>query len=241
MEDVLGRKVHPIGFRLGIVQEHQTRWFATGKQYVQQLDEDRLIRKEVREIVRSGKDKDKTELSDAAIAISKMEIERFPNQVALRVHTAKPGIIIGRNGDTVKRLRTNLQTLTGKKVKIDIEEIERPELDSYLVSLSIAEQLEKRVSYKRAMKQAVTRAMRQGAQGIMITCSGRLAGSEMARRDTVRDGQIPRHTLRANIDYSYSEALTTFGRIGIKVWIYKGEILPGMARPSETKSVQTAE
>jgi small subunit ribosomal protein S3 len=173
--------------------------------------------------------------------ISAIEIERFPNQVALRVHAAKPGIIIGRKGQNVNNLRTKLQQLTGKKVKIDIDEIERPELDARLVAESIAEQLERRISYKRAMKQAVTRAMRLGAKGIMITSSGRLAGSEMARRDTVRDGQIPRHTLRANIDYSYAEALTTFGRIGIKVWIYKGEILPGMAKPRETRSVSTIE
>ncbi len=224
----MGRKVHPIGFRLGIIRDHQTRWFASGQRYVQQLQEDRAIRQMVLKLITGA-------------GISLLEIERFPNQVALRVHTAKPGIIIGRKGANVNDLRTKLQTLTGKKVKIDIEEIERPELDAYLVSQSIAEQLEKRISYKRAMKQAVTRAMRLGAKGIMITCSGRLAGSEMARRDSVRDGQIPRHTLRANIDYSYSEALTTFGRIGIKVWIYKGEVLPGMARPSETRSVRTME
>lgn len=224
----MGRKVHPIGFRLGIVIEHRTRWFATGRQYADQLAEDRQIRLMVRK-----------EMPGAGI--STVEIERFPNQVALRVHAAKPGIIIGRKGQNVNVLRNKLQQLTGKKVKIDIDEIERPELDARLVAESIAEQLERRISYKRAMKQAVTRAMRLGAKGIMITASGRLAGSEMARRDTVRDGQIPRHTLRANIDYSHAEALTTFGRIGIKVWIYKGEILPGMAKPTETRSVSTIE
>lgn len=248
----MGRKVHPIGFRLGIIRDHQTRWFASGQRYVQQLHEDRAIRRMVRDTIaetstsRSGGAGPARSGSGGAskstdVGISLLEIERFPNQVALRVHTAKPGIIIGRKGATVNDLRNKLQVLTGKKVKIDIEEIERPELDAFLVSQSIADQLEKRVSYKRAMKQAVTRAMRLGAKGIMITCSGRLAGSEMARRDSVRDGQIPRHTLRANIDYSFSEALTTFGRIGIKVWIYKGEVLPGMARPSETKPVQTME
>jgi small subunit ribosomal protein S3 len=142
------------------------------------------------------------------------------------IHTAKPGIIIGRKGANVNQLRTKLQDMTGKRVKVDVTEIARPEVDAFLVAESIAEQIERRISHKRAMKQAVTRAMRQGAQGIMITVSGRLAGSEMARRETQREGQVPRHTLRADIDYATAEALTTFGRIGIKVWIYKGEVLP---------------
>ena len=199
----MGRKVHPIGFRLGIIRDHQTRWFASGQRYVQQLHEDRAIRRMVRDTI--------AETSTS------------------RSGGAGPA----RSGSGGASKSTD--------VGISLLEIERPELDAFLVSQSIADQLEKRVSYKRAMKQAVTRAMRLGAKGIMITCSGRLAGSEMARRDSVRDGQIPRHTLRANIDYSFSEALTTFGRIGIKVWIYKGEVLPGMARPSETKPVQTME
>ena len=152
----MGRKVHPIGFRLGIIRDHQTRWFASGLRYVQQLQEDRAIRQMVLKLITGA-------------GISLLEIERFPNQVALRVHTAKPGIIIGRKGANVNDLRTKLQTMTGKKVKIDIEEIERPELDAYLVSQSVAEQLEKRISYKRAMKQAVTRAMRLGAKGIMLS------------------------------------------------------------------------
>ncbi len=161
-------------------------------------------------------------------AISKVEIERFPpNQVRVTVHSAKPGVIIGRKGATVNALRNDLQQITNKKVKLDIAEIEHPEVDAYLVAQSIAEQLQRRISHKRAMKQAVLRALKSGAKGCMIRCGGRLAGAEMARVETVREGQVPRHTLRAEIDYAKSEALTAYGRIGIKVWIYKGEHLPG--------------
>ncbi len=209
----MGRKVHPYGFRIGVIKDWQTRWFAEGKEYQQLLDEDRQLRALVhREIPKAG--------------ISKIEIERNPNQVRLIIHTAKPGIIIGRKGASVNALRQHVQDLTKMKtVKIDVVEIERPELDALLVAENIAEQLEQRVSYKRAMKQAVTRAIKLGAQGAMITCGGRLAGSEMARRETVREGRIPRHTLRADIDFARAEALTTFGRIGVKVWIYRGEVL----------------
>lgn len=214
-EAALGRKVNPIGFRLGTVEDHRSRWFAKGTDYRSLLAEDRAIRK----MIVGG-------LPEAGI--SKVEIERFPpNQIRLTVHSAKPGIIIGRKGATVNQLRNDLQQLTTKRVKLDIVEIERPELDAYLVAQSIAEQLERRVSHKRAMKQAMLRAVRAGAQGCMIRCGGRLAGAEMARVETVREGQVPRHTLRAEIDFARDEALTTFGRIGIKVWIYKGEILPG--------------
>jgi small subunit ribosomal protein S3 len=214
----LGRKVNPVGFRLGIIEQHRSRWFAEGKEYTALLEEDRNIRKLV---MRS--------LPEAAI--SKVEIERFPpNQVRVTIHSAKPGIIIGRKGVTVNALRNDLQTLTNKRVKLDISEIEHPELDAFLVAESIAEQLERRISHKRAMKQAMLRALRAGAKGCMIRTGGRLSGAEMARVETVREGRVPRHTLRAQIDYARDEALTTFGRIGIKVWIYKGEILPGVER-----------
>jgi len=209
----LGRKVHPIGFRLGIIKNHQSRWYAEGEEYARLLEEDRLVRRVIQE-----------EMSQALI--SKIEIERFPNQIWVWVHAARPGVIIGRKGVHIKALRTKLQELTGKRVKIEVEEITQPELDACLVARSIAEQLERRISHKRAMKQAVSRAMRGGAKGIMITCSGRLAGAEMARSETVREGRVPRHTLRADIDYAQAEALTTFGRIGVKVWIYKGDVLP---------------
>ncbi len=211
----MGRKVHPIGFRLGLVEQHRSRWFAEGDEYKNLVGEDRKIRELVLK-----------ELPEAAI--SKVEIERFPpNQVRVTVHSAKPGVIIGRKGATVNELRNRLQQITNKRVKLDIAEIEHPEMDAFLVAESIAEQIERRISHKRAMKQAVQRALKSGAKGCMIRCGGRLAGAEMARVETVREGQVPRHTLRAEIDYARSEALTTYGRIGIKVWIYKGEHLPG--------------
>jgi small subunit ribosomal protein S3 len=211
----MGRKVHPIGFRLGITEQHRSRWFAEGKEYTNLVAEDRRIRK----VVLSA-------LPEAQI--SRVDIERFPpNQIRLTVHSAKPGVIIGRKGATVNQLRSDLQNATGKRVKLDIAEIERPEMDAFLVARGIADQLSRRISHKRAMKQAVLRALKSGAQGCMIRCGGRLAGSEMARVETMREGRVPRHTLRAEIDYAKEEALTTFGRIGIKVWIYKGERLPG--------------
>jgi small subunit ribosomal protein S3 len=198
-----------------LVEQHRSRWFAEGDEYKNLVGEDRKIRELVLK-----------ELPEAAI--SKVEIERFPpNQVRVTVHSAKPGVIIGRKGATVNELRNRLQQITNKRVKLDIAEIEHPEMDAFLVAESIAEQIERRISHKRAMKQAVQRALKSGAKGCMIRCGGRLAGAEMARVETVREGQVPRHTLRAEIDYARSEALTTYGRIGIKVWIYKGEHLPG--------------
>lgn len=210
----MGRKVHPKGFRLGIIKEHKSRWFAQGKTYSDQLGEDRLVREMVRaELPKAG--------------ISNIEIERQPNQLHVIIDTARPGVIIGRKGASVNVLRTKLQDITQKKVKIDVREINKPELDAYLVAESIAEQLERRISWKRAMKQAIQKTMRAGGKGIMITVSGRLGGSEMGRVDTVREGQIPRHTLRADIDYGTAEANTTFGVIGVKAWIYHGEVMPG--------------
>ncbi len=209
----MGRKVHPYGFRLGFIKDWQSRWYAERGRYTSLLDEDRKIRAMIRKDIPKA-------------SISAIEIERQRNYVHVWIHTAKPGIIIGRKGANVNLLRNTLQEVTGKRVKVDVTEITRPEIDAYLVAESIAEQLERRISHKRAMHQAITRAMRQGAEGIMITCAGRLSGSEMARMDTQREGQVPRHTLRADIDYATAEALTTFGRIGVKVWIYKGEILP---------------
>jgi len=210
----LGRKVHPTGFRLGIVKDHISRWYAKGDDYAKLLEEDRQIRKLIhKDLARAG--------------VSKVEIERAPKQVHLKIHAAKPGIVIGRKGATVNELRKSLQALTNKRVKVDVEEIKRPELDAKLVAESIAEQLARRVAHKRAMRQAVQRTMRAGADGIMIRVGGRLGGSEMARVDSIRDGRIPRHTLRADIDYADAVSRTTYGVIGVKVWIYKGEILPG--------------
>lgn len=224
----MGRKVHPNAFRLGIIRTWNARWYAEGEEYGKLLMEDIQIRERIRaELPKAG--------------ISQIEIERFPNQISVTIHTAKPGIIIGRKGAGVNRLRQVIEELTGKRVRIEVEEIDKPELDAFLVAESIAEQLERRVSFKRAMKQAIQRAVRAGAEGAMVTVAGRLGGSEMARRDTVRIGRVPRHTLRADIDYAKAEALTTFGRIGVKVWIYKGEVLPELTpvetyQPAETSA-----
>jgi small subunit ribosomal protein S3 len=225
----LGRKVHPIGFRLGIIKEHKSRWFATGRQYTDQVTEDRQIRALVYETLnkeeRGGRESRQATKNKAGI--SNIDIERQPNQVHIIIDTARPGVIIGRKGASVNQLRQQLQELTQKKVKIDVREITKPELDARLVAESIAEQIERRVSWKRAMKQAAQKTMRAGAQGIMITVSGRLGGSDMGRVDSLREGRIPRHTLRADIDYGTAEANTTFGVIGVKVWIYLGEVMPG--------------
>jgi small subunit ribosomal protein S3 len=211
----MGRKVHPYSFRLGYIKDWKARWYAEKEEYAVLLEEDLKIRDLIR-----------VELGHAGI--SKIEIERFPRarQVSIKIWTAKPGIVIGRKGANVNALRGNLEQLTEKKVHIDVEEVDRPELDAYLVAEGIAQQIERRISYKRAMKQAVQRAMRFGAEGAMVTCAGRLHGAEMARRETTREGRVPRHTLRADIDYAQAEALTTFGRVGVKVWIYKGDVLP---------------
>lgn len=226
----MGRKVNPIGFRLGIIKEHKSRWFASGKQYTEQLVEDRQIRSMVFEALNKeekGGSRDNRLSSKNKAGISNIDIERQPNQVHIIIDTARPGVIIGRKGASVNLLRQQLQDMTQKKVKIDVREIVKPELDARLVAESVAEQIERRVSWKRAMKQAAQKTMRAGGKGIMITVSGRLGGSDMGRVDSVREGQIPRHTLRADIDYGTAEANTTFGVIGIKVWVYLGEVMPG--------------
>ena len=226
----MGRKVNPIGFRLGIIKEHKSRWFASGKQYTEQLVEDRQIRSMVFETLNKeekGGGRDNRLSSKNKAGISNIDIERQPNQVHIIIDTARPGVIIGRKGASVNLLRQQLQDMTQKKVKIDVREIVKPELDARLVAESVAEQIERRVSWKRAMKQAAQKTMRAGGKGIMITVSGRLGGSDMGRVDSVREGQIPRHTLRADIDYGTAEASTTFGLIGIKVWVYLGEVMPG--------------
>lgn len=209
----MGRKVHPYGFRLKVIRDWKARWYAEGEQYADLLGEDLKIRRLIR-----------NKLEQAAI--SDIEIERFPKQVSITVHTAKPGIVIGRRGATVKDLRQDLEALTGKRIRLDVQEVEKPDLDAYLVAENIAQQLERRISHGRAMRRAVQQAMRFGAKGVKILCSGRLSGVEMARREWVREGRVPLQTLRADIDYAQTEALTTYGRIGVKVWIYKGEVLP---------------
>lgn len=209
----MGRKVHPKGFRLKVIREWDARWYAEGDRYVNLLMEDRKIRKFLKkETARAG--------------VSSIEIERHPNLVIITINTVRPGLIIGRRGESVKELRQKLQTMTGKKVKIEVSEIEKPDLDATLVAENVASQLVRRIGHSRAMKRAIMQAMRQGAGGIRIEVSGRLGGSDMARREWMFDGRVPRNTLRADIDYGFAEALTTFGQIGVKVWIYKGDILP---------------
>ncbi len=225
----MGRKVHPIGYRLGINKPWLGRWYAEGQEYTDQLHQDLKIRDLVlRDTERSG--------------ISNVEIERFPGKVKVAVYTAKPGILIGRKGESVKILRQNLEALTGKKIDLEVKEIKSPDMDAYLVAQNIAGQLERRISYRRAMKRAIQQALRAGAEGIKVSVSGRLAGAEMARRVTLREGRVPLQTLRADIDFAKTEALTTFGQIGIKVWIYKG-IVMGLAeeKVESTEGVYVSE
>ncbi len=210
----MGRKVHPKGFRLKVIREWDARWYAEGERYVNLLMEDREIRKFI---------KAKTKRA----GVSRIEIERHPNQVIITINTVRPGLIIGRKGESVKELRQNLQEMTGKTVKVEVSEIEKPDLDATLVAENVASQLVRRIGHSRAMKRAIMQAMRQGAGGIRIEVSGRLGGSDMSRREWMFDGRVPRNTLRADIDYGFAEGLTTFGQIGVKVWIYKGDILPG--------------
>src|SRR5512143_3787791 len=205
----MGRKVHPVGFRLNVNRDWRGRWFAEGNQYREQLAQDFAINDMIRkEAGRAG--------------VSRIDVERYPGKLKVSVFTAKPGILIGRKGEGIKKIRIRLEELTGKKVDLDIKEIKAPDCDAYLVSRNIADQLERRISYRRAMKRAIQTAMRQGAQGIKIEVAGRLSGAEMARTVWLRDGRVPLQTLRANIEFARAEALTTYGRIGVKVWVYKG-------------------
>lgn len=249
----MGRKVHPIGMRLGINQPWHGRWFAEGAQYRQQLHQDFAIRglligndskggaaanAKVREL---RKDLSESILSGKA-GISRVDVERTPGKIRIAIHTAKPGILIGRKGEGVKKIRTALEALIGKKIELDIKEIASPDTDAMLVAYNIADQLERRIAYRRAMKRAIQQAMRQGALGIKIAVGGRLGGAEMARDVWLRDGRVPLQTLRANIDFAKTEATTTYGQIGIKVWIYKGEVTPEVEEKAEaTEGVYVSE
>ncbi len=225
----MGRKVHPIGYRLGIIKPWDARWFAKGNNYSEYLEQDLEIRKMLKDY--SGK-----------AGVSRVEIERFPSKIRVIVNTAKPGILIGRKGENVKKIRSDLEILTGSKIDLDIKEIKEPDLDAYLVALNIAGQLERRVAYRRAMKRAITQAIRQGAKGCKIEVAGRLGGAEMARTVWLREGRVPLQTLRADIDFARHEASTTYGQIGIKVWIYKGDVLPGAEEKTErTEGVYISE
>ncbi len=223
----MGQKVHPIGFRIGVIRDWESKWYLD-KGYAAAIFEDFKIRKWI-----------KTRLGNAAV--SRVEIERPGGTVKATIHTAKPGIIIGRGGKGVDDVKAQLEKLTGKKVHVNIQEIRHPDIDAQLVAESVAQQIEKRIAYKRAMRQSIMRAMKLGVKGIRVASAGRLAGSEMARREVQRDGKIPLHTLRADIDYGFAEAATTYGNIGIKVWIYKGDVLPGGTRPTEAEIVPRRE
>ena len=208
----MGRKVHPIGFRLGVNKPWLGRWYAEGKEYTDQLHQDIAIREMVmKETDRAG--------------VSTVEIERYPGKVKVCLHTARPGILIGRKGENVKIIRQKLEELSGKKIDLEVKEIKSADTDAYLVATNIAGQLERRISYRRAMKRAIQQAMRLGAEGIKVTVSGRLSGAEMARTMTLREGRVPLQTLRADIDFARATATTTFGQIGVKVWIYKGIVI----------------
>lgn len=221
----MGRKVNPIGFRLGIVTDWESKWFAE-KNYTDQLHEDLKIRRLImQDLQRAG--------------ISKIELERSANKVDLTLHTSKPGIVIGKQGANVERLRQMLEREFGKKIHIKIEEIKVPEIDARLIADSIAEQIARRVSYRRAMKHAVQQAIRRGAKGVKITLSGRLGGAEMSRTVTEMDGRVPRQTLRAGIDFGVVHAHTTYGRIGVKVWVYTGDVMP--ERRQVTEATLTAD
>jgi len=249
----MGRKVHPIGMRLGINQGWQGRWFAEGTQYREQLHQDfsirtlllgveskggtaksadvRRLRKELPDTVKNGK-----------AGISRVEVERFPGKIRIAIHTAKPGILIGRKGEGVKKIRHALEALVGKKVDLDIKEISSPDTDATLVARNVADQLERRIAYRRAMKRAIQQAMRQGAQGIKIMVGGRLGGAEMSRTVWLRDGRVPLQTLRANVDFAKTEASTTYGQLGVKVWVYKGEAVPETEEKAEaTEGVYVSE
>jgi len=196
-----------------VIRDWKARWYAEGDEYADLLHEDLTIRNYIHENMgRAG--------------VSRVEIERFPNQVSVTLWTARPGIVIGRKGASVKMLRKDLEDMTGKRVSVDVQEVEQPELDAKLVAENVVSQLERRISHSRAMKRAVQGAMRAGAQGIKVMCKGRLHGAEMARQAWVREGRVPLQTLRADIDFAREEAHTTYGRIGVRVWIYKGEVLP---------------
>lgn len=209
----MGHKVHPHGLRLGIIKDWEGRWYANKKEYADLLHEDLAIRQLVkRRFYMAG--------------VSRVEIERAANRAKITIHTAKPGMVIGKGGIEVDRLRRELERLTGKQLQINIMEVKAPEVDAQLVAENVAFQLERRISFRRAMRQAEQRAMRLGARGVKVRVSGRLGGAEIARTEWSAEGSIPLHTLRADIDYGVAEARTTYGRIGVKVWIYKGEVLP---------------
>jgi len=217
----MGRKVHPVGYRLAVTKGWEGRWFADGKEYRENLNQDFAIR----DLVRKNADK---------AGVSRIEVERFPGRVRVIVFTAKPGILIGRKGDNVKKIRADLEALTAKKIDLDIKEIKNPDTDALLVAENLSGQLERRICYRRAMKRALQQAMRQGAEGIKVEVQGRLSGAEMSRSVWLREERVPLQTLRADIQFARTEAHTTYGRVGVKVWVYKGQFQPEVEEKTET-------
>lgn len=217
----MGQKIHPIGFRLGITQEHQSRWFASPSRYPELLQEDYKLRKYIEE--KLGR------YAQNNAGICQVKIERKADQIDLEVQTARPGVVVGRGGQGIEALRTGLQQLLGgnRQIRINVSEVEKVDANAFLIAEYIAQQLERRVSFRRVVRQAIQRAQRAGIQGIKIQVSGRLNGAEIARTEWTREGRVPLHTLRADIDYSYCTAKTVYGILGIKVWVFKGEIIPG--------------
>jgi small subunit ribosomal protein S3 len=225
----LGQKTHPIGFRLGVIKDWQSRWFAAKQaDYRKLVLEDLAIRNAINSRYRDA-------------GVSRIEIERGSIDVVVTIHTARPGIVIGRGGQRVEELRKILEGLNERRVRLNVQEIRQPELDAYLVARNVADQLERRIAFRRAVRQAVTRTMQAGAQGVKIICSGRLGGADIARREKAMEGRVPLHTLRADIDYGMAEAATEFGRIGAKVWIYKGEILQAATKEAEVDEIMPIE
>lgn len=218
----MGQKIHPIGLRVGIIKDWEGRWFAQKKEYSGLILEDLKIRKFIKKrLYTSG--------------IAKIEIERAANRIKVTIHTARPGMVIGRQGTEVEVIRKEIENFSGKQVQLNIAEVKSPELNAQLVAENIAFQLERRTSFRRAMKQSIGRTMKFGAQGVKVKCSGRLMGAEIARTEGYSEGKVPLHTLRADIDYGFAEANTTYGKIGVKVWIYKGEILPPAKKRNNVK------
>jgi small subunit ribosomal protein S3 len=223
----MGQKTHPHGVRVGIIKDWDSKWYANKKEFGDSLVEDNKIRKYVKKKL-------------YVAGVSNIEIERTAGKVKVKVNTAKPGIVIGKGGNLVELLKKELEKLTGKEIALDIAEVKNPEVNAQLVAENIAGQIEKRVAFRRAMKQAMSRAMKMGAKGIKTSASGRLAGAEMARTEHYHEGTIPLQTLRADIDYGFAEADTTYGKIGVKVWIYKGQVLPTRA-PRAQKKIEGGE
>ncbi|CDN11388.1 MAG: 30S ribosomal protein S3 [Richelia sp.] len=226
----MGQKIHPTGFRLGITKDHQSRWFAEPSRYPELLQEDHKLRQYI--------DKELGRYAQNNAGISEVKIERKADQIDLEVHTARPGVVVGRGGQGIEKLRTGLQDALGgnRQIRINVVEVQKVDADAYLIGEYIAQQLERRVSFRRVVRQAIQRAQRAGVEGIKIQVSGRLNGAEIARTEWTREGRVPLHTLRANIDYAYCTAKTIYGILGIKVWVFKGEVIPGEEDTAPTPS-----